>query len=109
MVQGGQIPDVVEMPERWMSLYASNGQLESLEPWLSKWEDTPQLTDRTLQFGRVVKNTAYMIPYGFYIRAMFYNKKLFEQAGLSGPPQTLDDFMTDAQKKIGRASCRERR
>jgi multiple sugar transport system substrate-binding protein len=22
---------------------------------------------------------------------MFYNKKLFEQAGLSGPPQTLDD------------------
>jgi len=98
MVQGGQIPDVVEMPERWLSLYASNGQLESLEPWLAKWEDTGQLTDRTLQFGRVVKNTAYMIPYGFYIRAMFYNKKLFEQAGLSGPPQTLDEFMTDAQK-----------
>ena len=40
MVQGGQIPDVVEMPERWLSLYASNGQLESLEPWLAKWEDT---------------------------------------------------------------------
>jgi len=98
MVQGGQIPDVVEMPERWLSLYASNGQLESLEPWLAKWEDTGQLTDRTLQFGRVVKNTAYMIPYGFYIRAMFYNKKLFEQAGLSGPPQTLDEFMADAQK-----------
>jgi multiple sugar transport system substrate-binding protein len=53
------------MPERWLSLYASNGQLESLEPWLAKWRDTPQLTDRTLQFGRVVKNTAYMIPYGF--------------------------------------------
>jgi multiple sugar transport system substrate-binding protein len=98
MVQGGQIPDVVEMPERWLSLYASNGQLESLEPWLARWEDTGQLTDRTLQFGRVVKNTAYMIPYGFYIRAMFYNKKLFAQAGLSGPPATLDDFMTDAQK-----------
>ena len=32
MVQGGQIPDVVEMPDRWLSLYANNGQLESLEP-----------------------------------------------------------------------------
>jgi multiple sugar transport system substrate-binding protein len=84
MVQGGQIPDVVEMPERWLSLYATNGQLESLEPWLANWEDTSQLTDRTLQFGRVVKNTAYMVPYGFYIRALFYNKKLFQEAGIAG-------------------------
>jgi multiple sugar transport system substrate-binding protein len=98
MVQGGQIPDVVEMPERWLSLYASKGQLESLEPWLAKWDDTAQLTDRTLQFGRVVKNTAYTIPYGFYIRAMFYNKKLFEQAGIAAPPATMDDFMAAAQK-----------
>jgi multiple sugar transport system substrate-binding protein len=98
MVQGGQIPDVVEMPERWLSLYATNGQLESLEPWLANWEDTAQLTDRTLQFSRIVDNKAYMIPYGFYIRALFYNKKLFQEAGLSGPPQTLDEFMTAAQK-----------
>ena len=51
-----------------------------------------------MEFGRVVKNTAYMIPYGFYIRAMFYNKKLFEQAGLDGPPQTMDDFMEDVEE-----------
>jgi multiple sugar transport system substrate-binding protein len=98
MVQGGQIPDVVEMPERWLSLYASKGQLESLEPWLAKWEETGQLTERTLQFARWVNNTAYTIPYGFYIRALFYNKKLFEQAGLAGPPATMDDFMAAAEK-----------
>ncbi len=98
MVQGGQLPDVVEMPERWLSLYASNGQLESLEPYLANWEDTAQLTDRTLQFSRIVDDKAYMIPYGFYIRALFYNKKLFQEAGLSGPPQTLDEFMAAAEK-----------
>jgi multiple sugar transport system substrate-binding protein len=98
MVQGGQIPDIVEMPERWLSLYASNGQLESLEPFLANWSETSDLTDRTLQFGRVVDNKAYMIPYGFYIRALFYNKKLFQEAGLSGPPQTLDEFMTASEK-----------
>jgi multiple sugar transport system substrate-binding protein len=98
MVQGGQIPDVVEMPERWLSLYASNGQLESLEPFLANWSETGDLTDRTLQFGRVVDNKAYMVPYGFYIRALFYNKKLFQEAGLSGPPQTLDEFMTASEK-----------
>src|SRR4030095_12591997 len=61
MVQGGQIPDVVEMPERCLSLYASKAQLESLEPWLAKWEETGQLSDRTLQFARWVNNTAYTI------------------------------------------------
>ena len=40
MVQGGQKPDVVEMPERWLSLYANRGELESLEPWLAKWPET---------------------------------------------------------------------
>ena len=28
MVQAGDTPDIVEMPERWMGLYATNGQLE---------------------------------------------------------------------------------
>lgn len=27
MVQAGDTPDIVEMPERWLGLYAANGQL----------------------------------------------------------------------------------
>ena len=98
MVSSGETPDVVEMPDRWMSLYANNGMLESLEPYLVKWEHTAELNDRALQMGRYVKNTAYGLPYGFYLRALFYNKKLFAQAGLSGPPKTLDEFAAAAKK-----------
>ena len=32
MVSAGDTPDVVEMPDRWLSLYAKNGNLESLDP-----------------------------------------------------------------------------
>ena len=32
MIQGGQIPDVAEMPERWSALYVGKNMLESLEP-----------------------------------------------------------------------------
>lgn len=99
MVQGGQIPDVVEMPDRWLALYANNDQLESLKPWMDQWPETKELTDRTIEFGSVVKDTPYMIPYGFYIRAMFWNKKLFKEAGMDGPPETMADFM-EASKKI---------
>ena len=98
MVSAGDTPDVVEMPDRWLSLYANNGMLESLEPYLAKWEHTAELNDRTLQMGRFVKNTAYALPYGFYLRALFYNKKLFAQAGIAAPPKTLDEFADDAKK-----------
>ena len=99
MVQGGQIPDVVEMPDRWMALYANNDQLVDLGPYMESWANADQLNERTVEFGSVVNDTMYMVPYGFYLRAMFWNKKLFGEAGLDGPPETMDEFM-DASKKI---------
>lgn len=98
MVQAGNRPDVVEMPERWLGLYATHGELESLEPYLAKWDETKELTPLTLESARAVKDTAYTLPYGFYIRGLFWNKKLFAQAGLSDAPATMDDFMADAAK-----------
>src|ERR1700754_955114 len=98
MVSAGDTPDVVEMPDRWMALYANNKMLENLEPYLAKWEHTKDLNDRALEMGRTVKNTAYGLPYGFYLRALFYNKKLFAQAGIDAPPKTVDDFVEDAKK-----------
>lgn len=99
MVSAGDTPDVVEMPDRWLSLYANKGMLESLEPYLAKWEHTKDLTDRALEMGRYVNKTAYALPYGFYLRALFYNKKLFAQAGVAAPPKTLAEF-EDAAKKV---------
>ncbi len=99
MVSAGDVPDVMEMPDTWLSLYANNGMLESLEPYLAKWEYTAGLSERTLELGRDVKDTAYMLPYGFYLRAMFYNKKLLAEAGVKEPPKTLEEF-ADASKKV---------
>ncbi|WP_445681834.1 ABC transporter substrate-binding protein [Radicibacter daui] len=99
MVSAGDTPDVVEMPDTWLALYAKNGSLESLEPYLKSWGDTPDLSSRALEFGRSIDNTAYMLPYGFYLRAMFYNKKLLAEAGVAEPPKTLDEF-AEAAKKV---------
>ena len=46
MVSAGETPDVVEMPDRWQALYAKNGALENLEPYLEKWEHTGGLNDK---------------------------------------------------------------
>jgi multiple sugar transport system substrate-binding protein len=98
MVAAGDNPDVVEMPDRWLSLYVKNGKLESLEPYLAKWQETAGFNDRALEMARSVDKTAYLLPYGLYLRALFYNKILFKQAGIAAPPKTMDEFRDDAKK-----------
>lgn len=97
MVAGGDVPDVVEMPDTWLALYAGSGQLASLEEHIAGWEHGDTLTDKTLAMGRQVGD-AYMIPYGFYLRAMFYNKKLLAEAGVDTPPGTMAEFMEASAK-----------
>lgn len=98
MLQSGQVPDVVEMPDTWQGLYASNNMLEDLEPRLKSWSATPELTDKALAMARAANGKATMVPYGFYLRAMFWNKKLFSQAGIADAPKTMDEFVADAKK-----------
>ncbi len=98
MVQAGDTPDVVEMPERWLGLYANNGQLQDLGPWMAKWSNTPKLGERAIQLGSVVDGKQYMLPYGYYLRAMFWNKKLFQQAGIADAPKTMEEFVADSAK-----------
>ena len=99
MVAGGDIPDVVEMPDRWLALYAGNDMLMSLEDNLSNWEHGSTLTQKTLDMGRYAGGTMYTVPYGFYLRAMFYNRKLLSEAGVDGPPETMAEF-AEASKKV---------
>jgi multiple sugar transport system substrate-binding protein len=99
MVAAGDEPDVVEMPDRWLSLYVKNGKLENLEPYLAQWSETAGLNARALEIARAVDKTAYLLPYGLYLRALLYNKILFKQAGIAAAPKTMDEFR-DASKKI---------
>jgi multiple sugar transport system substrate-binding protein len=46
----------------------------------------------------VIHNTAYMLPYGFYLRALYYNRKMFADAGVTAPPKTLDEFLAVSKK-----------
>lgn len=95
MVAGGDIPDVVEMPDRWAALYAGSGQLAPLGEQVAGWEHGGTLTEKTVQMGSQAGDF-YMIPYGFYLRAMFYNKKLLNDAGVGSPPATMEEFMNAA-------------
>jgi raffinose/stachyose/melibiose transport system substrate-binding protein len=45
-----------------------------------------------------VDGVQYGSPYNFGLVGFWYNKDLFEQAGISEPPATWEEFLTDVQK-----------
>ncbi|GFE51865.1 sugar ABC transporter substrate-binding protein [Roseobacter cerasinus] len=97
MVAGGDIPDVVEMPDTWAALYAGSDRLVDLSNHVAEWEHGATLTQRSVDMGS--QSGAFnMIPYGFYLRAMFYNRSLLEEAGVAEPPRTMEEFAAAAAK-----------
>ena len=95
MIAGGDTPDVIEMPDTWQALYAD--QLMPLDDKIAAWEHGATLTQKTLDMGKLANGKVTMIPYGFYLRAMFYNKKLLAEAGVAAPPKTMDEFMAASE------------
>ena len=97
MVAGGDTPDVVEMPDRWLALYSGADHLMDLGPAVAEWEHGGTLTEQTTRMGSMTAAGALeQIPYGFYLRAMFYNKDLLAEAGIDGPPETMEEFVAAA-------------
>ena len=90
-VQAGDAPDVVEMADKWVGLFGASGNLLDMAPLAKKWASYKKLSKKTIQAGSIYKNQLLTLPYGFYIRAMFYNKAMFAAKKLK-PPKTLNDF-----------------
>lgn len=97
MVAGGQIPDVIEMPDFWLSRYADAGQLAELGPFIAQSTFDDDLEGDTFSYGSI-NEKIYTIPYGYYLRALIYNTKIFERAGIEKPPLTIDEFYDTAAK-----------
>src|SRR3954469_17273529 len=74
--------------------YAQEGLLYKASDVLTK---TDNLVPVFANLGSY-KGTQYGIPFTTSSRTLFYNKKLFQQAGISSAPQTWDDVKADAAK-----------
>lgn len=96
MFKSGQAPDVIEMPERWAALYVKGKQIEPLDKWVKGSKDLSTLQPSAVELSKFGTDNVYAVPYGFYLKALFYNKKMLAQAGVQ-PPRTLDEFVKVAE------------
>lgn len=93
MTQSGQAIDVIEMPERWISTLDGAGALVDLQPYFDQWGDSSPLSPASIDLASIYDDRPMFVPYGYFIRAMFYNNAMLEEAGVESPPETLDEFI----------------
>src|SRR6266705_2089194 len=94
MVQNKQYPDVMEGD--YFPDYAQAGLL-----YPAKDVTSPSTFSNLLPvFAKLntYNGTQYGMPFTTSARTLFYNKKLFTQAGITSAPQTWDDVKADAAK-----------
>jgi multiple sugar transport system substrate-binding protein len=92
MIQNKQYPDITEGD--YFSNYAQDGLLYPASGVLS---DPGNLLPAFKEQG-TYNGVQYGMPFTTSSRTLFYNKKLFTQAGISSAPQTWADVETDATK-----------
>ncbi len=61
-----------------------------------KWDD--EFIGPALSFSKQYAGGRYGVPYTFRGEALYYNKALFEKAGITSPPQTYEELVADADK-----------
>ncbi|HUC21755.1 MAG TPA: sugar ABC transporter substrate-binding protein [Streptosporangiaceae bacterium] len=95
----GQGPDVVNIGNTWSASLQATG---ALLPWTSQAFSTiggeSQFVSSALgSTGEAGKPPA-AVPLYSVAYALYYNKSLFQQAGIAGPPATWAELIADGQK-----------
>jgi len=94
---GSTPPDVVELGNTEMARYMAAGAFADLSPQKAEFPNSgtwvQSLTDSATHDGKL-----YGVPYYGGSRAVIYNKELFEKAGITKLPATVDELIAAGEK-----------
>ncbi|HEV2357166.1 MAG TPA: extracellular solute-binding protein [bacterium] len=102
-VPAGQGPDVVNLYYGWLPLYVDSGYLQPLPA------DAFPTAQIERDFAPMVKAAQFdgkfwALPTAVRTLAIFYNRDLFQRAGITRAPATWEEFTADAQRLTERDS-----
>ncbi|MEN1976579.1 extracellular solute-binding protein [Cellulomonas sp. P4] len=95
----GTAPDVIYEDTFQIRSDAAAGYLQPIDEYVEAWEDWDQFPENARQAGLGDDGQVYGVSMGTDTRGIFYNKDLFEQAGLptDWQPETWDDVLEAAR------------
>ncbi len=92
-------PDMAQLEVHSLPVFASVGALMPLTSFIKHSAvDSPSSLLPGMMVSTTYKGTTYALPFNRSVPVIFYNKTMFAKAGLSGPPNTWSQLMSDAAK-----------
>lgn len=92
MLMNGSGVDIVEVRDSTVTQFAGNAWIADLQKYLDEWDEKDTLTVSADEVIHYYENTAYLIPYGFYQRGLFYRTDWFKEHGLEQPKTWQDIY-----------------
>jgi multiple sugar transport system substrate-binding protein len=98
-VAGGTAPDVAFVDSSATTEFATRNAIVNLDGYMAG-SPTSQASAFVPAFLQMNQNggSTYGLPYDGETTALFYRTDMFEQAGITDPPKTWDEFQADAAK-----------
>ena len=96
-LSSGDGPDIVAMPAERLPVYAARGAFAPLDDFYSDPANNAENVNPGAVDMITVEGTKFGVPTGFVPLAVYYNKALFEAAGITEAPATWDDWVEAAK------------
>ncbi len=93
----GTAPDIIDIQGALWVEWAANGALLDLTPYFQNDPAFVKLFNQDYMSGFVYEKKNYLVPYYIAKTLLFYNKVMFKEAGLAGPPKSFDELLTFSQ------------
>lgn len=92
----GKAPDIIMFNSSWLAKHGN--KISPLPETMMTLRNFQEVFPDVATVDFVSQNKIYALPVWIDVLAMFYNKDLFNTAGIATPPKTWDDFTKAVQK-----------
>lgn len=96
MIDQGNPPTLARVATRWIPQYVAAGLLEPVDEYISS-DFRSQFFPLLIDEGSQYEGRTFGLPITVSSRAFYYNKELFEEAGITEPPTNWDELKEDAE------------
>ncbi|MEV6929811.1 ABC transporter substrate-binding protein [Dactylosporangium sp. NPDC051485] len=104
-IGGGQGPDVgLSYSTDIVGKFCSSGAWLDLAPYIARDKVSMEGFPATVKQYTEFKGKRCAMPVLADAYGLYYNKRMFAEAGISGPPKTLEEFAEDAKKLTKRSA-----
>ncbi|MDA8290422.1 MAG: sugar ABC transporter substrate-binding protein, partial [Actinomycetota bacterium] len=96
-IRAGDAPDLVGLNDINVPAFSREGALLNITPYVKALPYKSALSPGHMKLAQY-NGQQYGVPYLADLSVLWYNTKLFKEAGISGPPTTFAAMLSDARK-----------